>query len=68
MCLHFFVDRNFLNDRDMERRKVIVELSVLTMRHTDRDIERDIDRVVLPLRNIESGQTTVEDVEVKDVR
>lgn len=51
----------------MEKRKVIIELEVLTARMTDREIERDIDRLVLPLRDLESGQTTVKDVEVKEV-
>ena len=35
---------------------------------TDREIERDLDRLVLSLRDIESGQTTVKDVEIKEIK
>lgn len=52
---------------DMEKRKIIVELEVLTARMTDREIERDLDRLLVPLRDIESGQTTVKDVEIKEI-
>ena len=52
---------------DMEKRKIIVELEVLTARMTDREIERDLDRLMNPLRDLESGQTTVKDVEVKEI-
>lgn len=52
----------------MEKRKIIVEIEVLTARMTDREIERDLDRLVLPLRDLESGQTTVKDIEVKEIR
>lgn len=52
----------------MERKKVIVELTVLTQRFQDRDIERDIDALILPLRRKESGQTEIEDVDIKSIR
>lgn len=65
MRLHFNVCRR---KRGMERKKVIIELSVLTRRMTDRDVERDVGRLMLPLRNVESGQTVVDDVDVKEVR
>ena len=52
----------------MEKRIVTIELEVLTARMTDREIERDIDRLVLPLRDLESGQTTVKDLEVKEIK
>ena len=51
----------------MEKRKIIVELEVLTSRITDREIERDLDRLLVPLRDIESGQTSVQDVEIKEI-
>lgn len=53
--------------RAMERRKVIVELSVLTDHWRDRDIERDIDGLVLPLRKRENGRTMIDEVEIKSV-
>lgn len=68
MCLHFFVDRNFLNDRSMERKKVVVELEVLTSRFASRDIEKDLDRVLLPLKTIESGETKIDNVDIITVR
>lgn len=52
----------------MEKRIVTIELEVLTARMTDREIERDLDRLVLSLRDIESGQTTVKDVEIKEIK
>lgn len=52
----------------MERKKVLIELEVLTEHWSDRDIERDIDRLVTPLRNVESGKTVIDDVNVKEVR
>ena len=51
----------------MEKRKVTIELEVLTARMTEREIERDLDRLLVPLRDIESGQTTVKDVEIKEI-
>ena len=52
----------------MEKRIVTIELAVLTARGTDREIERDLDRLVIPLRDLESGQTTVKDVEIKEIK
>ena len=66
MCLHFFV--NYLNDRQMERKKVVIELDVLTSRFSSRDVERDLDRILIPLRTIESGQTKIEEVTIKEIR
>lgn len=51
----------------MERKRVIVELTVLTQRMTEREIERDVDHLVLPLKNVEYGQTVIDDVKVKEV-
>lgn len=69
MCLYFFINRmNYLNDRTMEKKKVTIELEVLTGRMTSRDIERDLDRVLIPLRSIGSGETTINDVEIVCVR
>ena len=51
----------------MEKKKVLVELTVLTGHWRDRDIERDIDRLMIPLRNVESGQTVIDEVEIKSV-
>ena len=51
----------------MERKKVIIELSVLTQRMTDREIEQDVDRLVLPLRHLEYSHTVIDDVKVKEV-
>lgn len=65
MCLKF--NQRYLNKKGMERKKVVIELEVLTSRMTSREIERDLDRVLVPLRDIESGQTTVKDVEVKEI-
>ena len=42
----------------------MVSLSVLTMRDRDRDLERDIDAMVLKLRGEESGMTSIDEVEV----
>lgn len=49
-------------------KRVTIEMEVLTARMTDREIERDIGRLIIPLRNLESGQTTVKDVEVKEIK
>lgn len=70
MGLHFFIDRrmDYLNDRTMEKKKVVVELEVLTGRMTSRDIEHDLDRVLLPLKSIESGDTTINDINMVCVR
>lgn len=68
MCLRFLVNRNYINDRQMERKKVIVELEVLTSRFVSRDIERDLDRVLLPLKEIESGETKIDKVEIITMR
>lgn len=69
MCLRFFVNRrNYINDRQMERKKVIIELEVLTSRFVSRDIERDLDRVLLPLKEIESGETKIDKVEIITMR
>ena len=62
MCLYFFM--NYLNDRSMERKKVTIELEVLTSRIASRDIERDLDRLLLPLKSVESGETKVDDVDI----
>lgn len=51
----------------MERKKVIVELSVLTQRMTGREVERDVDHLILPLRNVESGKTVIDEVTIKEV-
>lgn len=53
---------------DMEKRKIIVELEVLTARMTDREITRDVERLAMNLKGIESGQTTIEEIEVKEIR
>lgn len=49
----------------MERKKVIIEMSVLTSRFLDREVERDLDDILLPLVNKESGETTIEEIEIK---
>jgi len=51
----------------MEKKIVIVKLTVLTQRSTVREIERDMDHLVLPLRGLEYGQTAVSDVEITNV-
>ena len=48
----------------MERKKVTIELEVLTSRIASRDIERDLDRLLLPLKSVESGETKVDDVDI----
>ena len=70
MCLFFFRDlrMDYLNDRQMEKKKVTIELEVLTSQWQDREIERDLDRLVLPLKNVESGQTRVTNIEIKAIR
>ena len=65
MCLKF--NQRYLNKKGMERKKVVIELEVFTSRMTSREIERDLDKLLVPLRDIESGQTTVKDVEVKEI-
>ena len=52
----------------MERKKVIVELDVRTEHWRDRDIEMDVIRLVMPLKNVESGKTVVDEVEIKEVK
>ena len=52
----------------MERKKVIIELSVLTQRAMAREIERDVEHLVLPLKNVEYGQTVIDEVEIISVR
>lgn len=64
MCVRF---NRTLNDRSMEKKIVTVKLTVLTQRSTARDIEQDMDHLVLPLRKLESGQTAVCDVEITKV-
>lgn len=51
----------------MESRRIILELRVLTSRMTEREIERDIDRLVMNLRDVESGETTVKEATIKEV-
>ena len=51
----------------MERKKVIVELSVLTPRMTAREVEQDIDHLVLPLRNVGYRDTVIDEVTIKEV-
>lgn len=46
----------------MERKKLIVEVSVLTQRMSSRDVERDVEGLLRPLRGLENGQTTVEEI------
>lgn len=65
MCLRF--NQRYLNKKGMERKKVVIELEVLTSRMTSREIERDLDRVLIPIRNIESGHTTITDTNIKSV-
>ena len=65
MCLKFNVRRR---RRGMERKKVIIELSVLTQRAMAREIERDVEHLVLPLKNVEYGQTVIDEVEIISVR
>ena len=65
MCLHF---KRTLNRIGMEKRKVTVELTVYTERMTDREIEQDVDRLVLPLRHLEYSHTVIDDVKVKEVK
>ena len=65
MCLEFNVKERGMY---MEKKKVLVELTVMTSHWRDRDIERDVDRLVLPLRNVESGQTVIDEVVIKEVR
>lgn len=52
----------------MEKKKVVVELEVLTARMTSREIERDLDKLLVPLNNIETGQTTIVGTDIITVR
>jgi len=52
----------------MEKRIVTIELEVLTSRMTDREITRDVERLAMNLKGIESGQTTIEEIDVKEIR
>ena len=45
----------------------MVELTVLTEHWRERDIEHDIDGLMMPLRKKESGKTTVDDYEVRRI-
>ena len=65
MCLWFNITENNWN---MEKKVVRIEMTVYTDNFRDRDTERDLDRVLVPLRNIESGQTRIEEVRINDIR
>lgn len=52
----------------MERRRVTVELSVLTQRMSSREVERDVDSLVRSLKGQESGQTEVTDYDITGTR
>lgn len=67
MCLHFFIRRDYLNDRVMEMKRVTIELEVLTSRMQPREIERDLDRLLLPLIDIESGDTRIDKIEITEI-
>lgn len=56
------------NNWNMEKKVVRIEMTVYTDNFRDRDTERDLDRVLVPLRNIESGQTRIEEVRINDIR
>ena len=43
-------------------------MRVSTSRMTEREIERDVDRLVLNLQGLESGATTIKEVRFKEVR
>lgn len=48
----------------MERKKLIVEVSVLTQRMSSRETERDVEGMLLQLKGRENGQTTIEEIVV----
>lgn len=64
MCLNF---KRTLNDRGMEKKKVTVELTVLTQRSTADEILHDIEHLAMPLQKLEYGQTAVCNVNVAKV-
>lgn len=51
----------------MERRTVNVSLTVLTTRQRDREIDIDLCRLGHNLVGMESGETTIEEVNIKEI-
>lgn len=51
----------------MERRTVRVELTVLTTRQREREIDIDLCRLGHNLEGMESGETTIESMEIKEI-
>lgn len=51
----------------MEKKRVTIELEVLTSRMQTREIERDLDRLLLPLIDIESGDTRIDKIEITEI-
>lgn len=51
----------------MEKKKVIVELSVLTSRPNNREVEYDLWKLCPAFRGLESGETQIEDVDIKSI-
>jgi len=51
----------------MERKKVIVELSVLTSRMNNREVEYDLCMLCPAFRDMECGETRIDDVDIKSI-
>lgn len=46
---------------------MVIELSVLTSRFMEREVERDLDDMLLSLRGKESGDTFIDEIEIKSI-
>ena len=51
----------------MEKKTVKVELTVLTSRPNTREVEHDLWKLCPAFRGLESGETKIEDVDIKEI-
>ena len=51
----------------MERKKVTIELTISTGFANARQIENDLDKILMPVRNKEAGSVMVVDYEIKKI-
>ena len=51
----------------MERKKVTIELTISTGFANARQIENDLDKILMPVRNKEAGSVMVVDYDIKKI-
>ena len=51
----------------MEKKKVTVELTVLTSRANNREVEHDLWKLCPAFRGLESGATQIDDIDIKSI-